>query len=395
MHISGQDSTRILRSSQRISSHPGVTGCASRDSPWYPTGVVQPPAEPWTVVRDGVEIYAASPQHVALVTRTLGVDEACWRRALLGYSERCRDASSVDQRLQALTDSWNECSPHKAALPELGSSTCPICDGCVTPWLAKRSPSLAYGRCAGCGHAVLLAGAAEDGIYTAGRYFQQVDPATSAGYRAYEAERAYREGKGASLLAWIEVESHQRPQTLLEVGSGYGYTRQAAESMGMVSAGVDPNPHAAEQSRRLYGFETYVGDLKSAIDAELAREGWFDLVLYQFVLEHLRDPAAELGQAARAARPGGLIALVVPSADARELDVFASSYRSMRADHLHLFSRRSIELGALRAGLQPIASRTECNIHLLRGILSAEELDRHVYLPGRGPDLLFLARRPR
>jgi hypothetical protein len=80
--------------------------------------------------------------------------------------------------------------------------------------------------------------------------------------------------------------------------------------------------------------------------------------------------------------------------EAAEVDVFGASYRSFRADHLHLFSRAS--LGALlgRAGFVLRALDSHCNIHLLEGLLSAGALAR-LYDGGRGPDLFVLAEKQR
>jgi SAM-dependent methyltransferase len=176
------------------------------------------------------------------------------------------------------------------------------------------------------------------------------------------------------------------PRTLLEVGSGFGFTRAAAEQRAIATAGVDLNPHAAAAARRLYGFDTLVGDAAAA-------RGTFDLVLYQFVLEHLPDPAAELRRAAALVAAGGALALVVPSMDAVEIDLFGPAYRSFRDDHLHLFSRRSIERFLDGAGLRVAAARTACSIGLLRGFFAADELAA-LDAAGRGPDLTVLARRP-
>jgi 2-polyprenyl-3-methyl-5-hydroxy-6-metoxy-1,4-benzoquinol methylase len=150
---------------------------------------------------------------------------------------------------------------------------------------------------------------------------------------------------------------------------------------------VDPNPAAADGARRLYGMETITATLEGA-----AIPGPFDLVLYQFVLEHLADPVAELARAARVVAPSGCLALFVPSMEAVEVEVFGASYRSLRADHLHLFSRRSITRCLGDAGLRVVALDSECNLHLLGGFLTDEEL-REVYASGRGPDLRVLAER--
>jgi hypothetical protein len=87
-----------------------------------------------------------------------------------------------------------------------------------------------------------------------------------------------------------------------------------------------------------------------------------------------------------------VVAITVPSIEAAEVEVFGASYRSLRGDHHHLFTWRSIDHVLARAGLRRIASTTECNVHLLRGFLSPDELQL-LYASGRGPDALILAER--
>jgi SAM-dependent methyltransferase len=137
-----------------------------------------------------------------------------------------------------------------------------------------------------------------------------------------------------------------------------------------------------------------VGDLASGLARGAVTPGAFDLVVAQFVLEHLEDPGAEIALVAQALAPGGHAALIVPSAEAVEAQVFGGAYRSLRGDHLHYFSRRSLGILVERAGLGIAAAWTECNVHLLLGFLSAEELARDVYGAGLGPDLTLLARKP-
>ena len=83
--------------------------------------------------------------------------------------------------------------------------------------------------------------------------------------------------------------------------------------------------------------------------------------------------------------------LLVPGMEAAEIDGFGASYRSFRADHLHLFSRASTERMLARAGFTLVRLETFCNIHLLAEVLSPRALAR-VYETGRGPDLFVLAR---
>ena len=154
--------------------------------------------------------------------------------------------------------------------------------------------------------------------------------------------------------------------------------------------GVDLNPAAAVAAQEIYSMETCTGTLGQALASGAVETGKWDIVLYQFVLEHVADPTAELQQAAMAASPRGFIVLMVPSMQAVERVVFGASYRSFRPDHLHLFSWNSLDLCLSKAGLHRVASRSECSVHLLAGFLSPDELTA-LYERGDGPDLVAIA----
>jgi SAM-dependent methyltransferase len=268
----------------------------------------------------------------------------------------------------------------------------------VRPWLARAGAhALVYGRCASCGHGLLQDGleAASDAAIRARHaspdYFHTRD-GEGAGYDAYAEEASYREAKGTKLVARLAARARGPLATLLEVGSGFGYTRAAAERAGVRTAGVDVNPHAGAEAKRRYGLATFHGTLEEALGAAAPAiaPGGFDAVLYQFVLEHVRDPVRELGAARRALRPGGQLALLVPSMAAAEIDVFGASYRSFRGDHRHLYTRASLGATLARVGLHLSVCESHCNIHLFRDLLSPSALER-LYATGRGPDLWVIA----
>jgi len=348
--------------------------------------------ERWARLQAGRVVYQDSEEHVALVLRTLGVEERLWQLALDAY---VRELGQGHDRLGALARAWRAISPHAAPLPALSPSSCPACGApsvvACTARYVKAGPTLVYGRCDECGHGVALLGGASPEVYATSRYYSELD-AGGAGYADYAAEQSYREGKGQRLLDFVENRSARPLSTLLEVGSGFGFTRHAAEVRGWRTAGVDPNPEARRVAEQLYGMATAAGDLERALESgALGAEEW-DVVLYQFVLEHVADPVAELRVALRALAPGGVLALTVPSMDAAELQVFGASYRSLRSDHLQLFSRRSMQHVLERAGARLLVWETECSVHLLAGFLSSAEL-RAVYDRGHGPDAWVVAER--
>ena len=345
----------------------------------------------WSVEAHGRIVYSDSTEHAALVQRILRVDETIWRRAVEEYGRRLRD-NHVDARLQALREAWDTFSPHAGTLPQAAAdSTCPVCGNCsVTPVLS-RAPTEVYGLCGVCGHGVLLSLPTVPDVYSKPDYYQRRSE-SGVGYDAYAQEQSYREAKAERLLNWIERHSPRPITSMLEVGSGYGYSRAAAERRGWHTLGVDLNPHAAAASRDRYGMDTLVGTLEQALALRSVAQHSWDLILYQFVLEHVADPIAELRHAAEAVAPTGQIVLTVPSMQAAERVVFGASYRSLRPDHLHLFSWKSLDICMAKAGLHRVLSRSECSVHLLAGFLTHQELES-LYENGDGPDLIAVAAR--
>lgn len=370
----------------------------------------------WTVRRGATVVHDDGDEHVHLLLRMLRIDATVWRRTLETYASVlpilprapgvAPDSAgshtfTVTDRLEALARAYAICSPHAAPVsPASTPVACPICDGLAVTAVVARNPGpLVFGRCAACGHGILMSGFGTGtdaaGPYVGGAYYARRSE-TGVGYDDYEAERTYREKKGGDLLdralALLKPARDARARTMLEVGSGFGFTRAAAERRGIVTAGVDVNLEAARAAGRIYGHSTFTGTLDMALrdPGSGIRSGAFDLVLYQFVLEHVPDPIGELKTAASVLAAGSLLVLLVPSMEAKEAEVFGASYRSFRADHLHLYSRDSIRRALLRAGLAPVLIKSGCNLDLLRGFLTTQEL-RSIYDGGQGPDLFIAA----
>lgn len=339
--------------------------------------------------------------HRALVARVLRIAREEWAEIVGQFLRNGDERESPEQRLARLAGLVASRYPAAAALP--GGTTTSTCPACASRQVARRfrrdftDPALApytYAACAGCGHAVLLEAEVPLAAYASPAYYQ-AQGADGAGYADYETERPYREAKGEALVRWAIDHSAPTPATLLEVGSAFGFTRQAAERLGLRTAGVDLNPHAADAARRLYGLRTHVGTLAHALETGALASGArgtprFDLVLYDFVLEHVADPAGELQLAAGCLSPQGTLVLRIPGMDALELVPFGALYRSFRRDHLHLFSRDSIARMLSAVGLSLSAYHTSCGADLLREVLPEDAL-RASYAEGRGPDITLCA----
>lgn len=341
----------------------------------------------WRRERSGRVLFEDSGEHVALALRTLSLDERRWELVLDAWCALVPGDASAAQRLEALAQAFASLVPKQPGPDTPASGRCPLCEGALSPWLCSPgTPSSAWGRCARCGHAALLHGAAPATVYAGPDYY----PALADGADARE--RDYRLAKGRRVLDWAATHLGRAPRSLLEVGSGYGFTLAAAKERGLPVQGVELNAHAAKRAAELFSVATHAGTLAQAQASGAVAPGAWDVVLYQFVLEHLAAPEEELARAATALAPRGAVVLMLPSADAAEAEVFGARYRSLRADHLHLFSRASVDAVLRRAGLRAVACESTCSLHLLRGFLSTAELEA-LYAAGRGPDWWVLATR--
>jgi SAM-dependent methyltransferase len=351
--------------------------------------------ERWTRSRGRHVVHADSSEHVRLIARTLGISETTWAETLDRYGRSVDPRAGVVARLAALADAFRPAS--RSLVPPSGRAhACPACGStAMRPFIARRSGTsdMVYGRCGECLHGRLLAGAALSSVYGRDDYYEHRG-SNGVGYDDYAADRAYRETKGARLLDAVMATGKIRASapSLLEVGSGFGFTRRAAAVRGWRTQGVDISAAAARGARRTYGFDTVTSTLGEALDRGAVPSRAWDLVLYQFVLEHVAEPEIELRHAARALAPGGLLVLVVPNMTTFEVGVFGASYRSLRPDHLHLFSLGSARHYLNAAGFSVAAHETSCSLHLLKGFLPGDEIAR-MYALGLGPDLTIFAER--
>lgn len=328
----------------------------------------------------GLRPFEDDERHLALVSKTLRLEPTSWSQVVQRWCDETPADAGVEVRLSSLQRAFDPVSGAQPA--PAGSGTCGLCGGRVTPTVFDGA--LLVGRCEACGHGVVLRGGAAADVYDR-RYYDTRRP-DGVGYDSYLADRAYREEKGRQVVGRLLAQHGGSPRTMLEVGSGFGFTRASARDLGLDSAGVDVNAAAVDMARRLYGFETVHGTSRDVA-------GTFDLVLYQFVLEHIADITREVATAFARTAPGGLACFVVPSMDATERLVFGPRYRSLRADHLHLFSGDSLRGVLGRAGFVEVMVHSECRLHLLRGFLSSAECHA-LYAGGLGPDFVATARRP-
>lgn len=111
------------------------------------------------------------------------------------------------------------------------------------------------------------------------------------------------------LISWLQTYVTTNDRRLLDIGCNRGLLMEAARRQGWQTVGVEISPEAVKRAREEYHLAVY-----SVLD-EIPLDQQFDLVAAWHVLEHTRDPVAFLRQAASHLRPGGILAIQVPSFD--------------------------------------------------------------------------------
>jgi len=126
------------------------------------------------------------------------------------------------------------------------------------------------------------------------------------------------------------------PGRALDVGCATGNFLHNLRNCGWQVCGVEPNPRAADYARKRLGLTVFTGGLAAAGYPE----GFFDLVSFWDVLEHVHDPRATLEEAARVTKPGGSLALSLPNPESIEARLFGPYWAGWDCPrHLYLFSQ--------------------------------------------------------
>jgi SAM-dependent methyltransferase len=205
-------------------------------------------------------------------------------------------------------------------------------------------------RCDGCGHFQSLTDMDLSGLYS--EAYVNATYADSAGMRA-QFERITslppeRSDNRARVRRVTDFAARalpaDLPRTLLDVGSGLAVFPWAMAREGWDVTAVDPDPRAVEHARQVAGVAAVCGDFFT-----LALPRSHGVVTLNKVLEHVADPVAMLVHTLPVLAAGGIVYVEVPDGEAARADGFGRE--EFFVEHLHVFSSRSLDELASRAGL--------------------------------------------
>ncbi len=108
---------------------------------------------------------------------------------------------------------------------------------------------------------------------------------------------------------WVSATGIRPPADVLEIGCATGYQLAAFRAAGYRCAGVEISQDAAAFARNEYRLDVTVGTMETAA----FENNRFDIIYLHDVFEHLIDPNGAIKKISGWLKPGGNIAIVIPT----------------------------------------------------------------------------------
>lgn len=190
----------------------------------------------------------------------------------------------------------------------------------------------------------------------------------------------------------LTFERHLRPlekiappgddRRLLDVGCHVGVFVEIAARHGWDAWGVEPSHWAVAQARQA-GLQVVEGTLATAG----FEDAFFDVITMWDVIEHVEQPSAEVREALRLLKPGGMLVVHTMDLDSLFARLMGRRWPWLMEMHIYYFSRRTLAALLERAGFQVVSVRPQGR-YLRLGYLSTRVAAFSQPL-GRGVGWLF------
>jgi glycosyltransferase involved in cell wall biosynthesis/SAM-dependent methyltransferase len=147
---------------------------------------------------------------------------------------------------------------------------------------------------------------------------------------------------------------YRRLGTLIDVGAGSGHLLAAAVRAGWTPHAVERGPRQ-RQHLAVRGFAVH----PPLLERSGLGDSSFDVVVMQEVIEHMRDPGAELREVARILRPGGLLYITCPNFASMNGRLLGPRWRVVEyPEHLNYFTAAALRGLTARCGLREVGVST-------------------------------------
>ena len=184
-----------------------------------------------------------------------------------------------------------------------------------------------------------------------------------------------------------EVLISKKSYSGLDAGSGYGDFVQQINKLGHYALGVDTSKYATEFAKNNYNVDAFCGNLAKLKAYEIRK---FDFITMWDYLEHPFEPWNELKIANELLTKKGLLFIKTPNINAAERFVFGPKYHSFKREHLHYFSKNSLEKVLQHTGFSVV--RIDQISHLFGGF-SMIDFNKYFSNNELGSDLFVIAQK--
>lgn len=136
---------------------------------------------------------------------------------------------------------------------------------------------------------------------------------------------------------------------ILDVGCGDGFLLLYLARAGWDCYGVEPGEVAAAYAREVLGLKVSTGTFaKGAYPA-----GFFNVVNFHHVFEHLSDPAGALAEVSRLLDKDGYLVISVPNFDSLDRRLFGDKWVGLKLpQHLFHYTKRTLGAFLEKAGFE-------------------------------------------
>lgn len=245
-----------------------------------------------------------------------------------------------------------------ARMNEPRRGDCPICLGPIKHWRSKQTPHGRYTitRCKECGHASVNP---RPSLAFLSHYYASVGASNhpgahgaAMGWVLAEEEKFPNSSVDAREML-SQIRAHNRcvktPQTLLDIGCGYGFFSAEAQRHGYEVTAIELGP-SREIAREMTGVEPHA----VMFEEFGAPPRSFSAILMSQVLEHVHDANLWIDRAYDLLRPGGVLAIALPHFNsAIRLALGTRDPFITPPEHLNFFTADSLRLMLVKHGFQP------------------------------------------
>jgi 2-polyprenyl-3-methyl-5-hydroxy-6-metoxy-1,4-benzoquinol methylase len=201
---------------------------------------------------------------------------------------------------------------------------CPICDS-----IRKRTRligDLAVATCSSCGHGWLIGLQQENAHYETSHYIN---------WRSENRVATHR--RANQYLADLRSLVPKKPLTAIEVGCSTGEVIGLLAERGVRGWGADTSEPAIRQARARFPQVSFTVGPVPAPDEPV------DVALMMHVIEHVPDPIGVLRDIRSLVADNGFIYIRTPNYAGAAAQLLRGAWPDFLVDHLHYFTRRSIE----------------------------------------------------